>query len=1272
MTGSPRRTGTTLLQHRLLPPLLVLLLLLLLTFWIALQTLNRQQTAFQAQGQSQRTAAAFEILRQERAQAMDLAMDSIIRTDPELVPRIAAADREALRGAYTAVFSLLSDRLAVSHFYFHGPDRRTVLRMHDPATYGDEIQRETLIRAAETWAPTSGLEIGRNGELSLRSIHPVGIRNSPQGFLELGIEVQALLVALREKLGGERGFEFAVAISKQSQLGQQWFASAETGKREAGWGLHPDLAVTDASAGLPTAVLAELLAGLDTPSQQPRSVLEVANADRQWLATAIPVGDAGAGIRLVAMQDVTSMHLGSNRIAQGAYALAAVLCTLLIAGFYQAMRRVNATMSRQQHELRNAKERLDLALTVANDGIWDWDLTRDRLTFDDRYYTMVGYEPGAFDATFEEAIGRVHETDRSSLEDAIQQCLSGQRDDFRVEFRFRNAAGGYQWIRSRGRIVARDHNGSAERFIGTHSDITALKHAERETRDAAKALDKRNRVLLSINRLGREMAAVTSIEEIGKLTVEELREQDGAPLVGIYLLDDQDHGRLRLKYYDSARVNDELFDVAREIPIEGSFNGLALQRGEILHCNDFENDERVNSQVKSLFAKFGAKAETILPLIYQGRPIGTIAIVYLDAMEYSSEARWAHDAVAQTASIAIDNFLNVAMLRERQRNAEIINELSFELNQSESVPVLAQRALATLQRHESPGTKGVFYLLDESGTTIHLVAHEGLSSDELAYARKRQLASSWSGEAIRTGRVVTSYDGGVAAAIAPNEHERVDPAVLGSVVALPLIYQDRALGAITLFSRTQRNIDDGRIMAYESMARAIALALHGAQNTSELAYQAEHDSLTGLPNREALHSHVAVRLGDRNRSLSLALLLLDLNRFKEVNDTLGHHIGDDLLRAFGRRVSPVADAFGGRLFRLGGDEFAIVAETSDAWSIADSIITTLQLPFSILDMNLELGCSIGASLFPQHGEDSHELMRCADVAMYAAKRRREPFQLYDNSKDERNPKRLEMLSALRAGLESGQLFLLYQPRIEIATGKVVACEALLRWEHPSFGWVPPDEFIPLAEVTDVIHILTPWVIRKALTQVREWREQGLDTRVSVNISGRNLIDVDFPKQVEALLGEFGLMAESLEFEITETALVSDPDRALRVLRAFSALGIGVAIDDFGTGYSSLNYLKRLPLTFLKIDRTFIGDMLEQSRDAAIVRSTIGLAHSLGLRVVAEGAEDRATCERLRELGCEEVQGFHYSKPLPPDEYRQWILRHGRPRQRDNDNVVGLS
>jgi EAL domain-containing protein (putative c-di-GMP-specific phosphodiesterase class I) len=322
-------------------------------------------------------------------------------------------------------------------------------------------------------------------------------------------------------------------------------------------------------------------------------------------------------------------------------------------------------------------------------------------------------------------------------------------------------------------------------------------------------------------------------------------------------------------------------------------------------------------------------------------------------------------------------------------------------------------------------------------------------------------------------------------------------------------------------------------------------------------------------------------------------------------------------------------------------------------------------------MNLELACSIGASLFPSHGRDSHELLRCADIAMYSAKRQREHFQLYDSSIDDRNPKRLEMLSALRAGLENDQLFLVYQPRIEIATEKVVACEALLRWEHPSFGWVPPDEFIPLAEVTDVIHILTPWVIRKALTQVSAWREQGLDTRVSVNVSGRNLIDVDFPKQVEALLAEFGLVAQCLEFEITETALVSDPARALKVLRAFSSLGIGIAIDDFGTGYSSLDYLKRLPLTFLKIDRTFIGDMLAQSRDAAIVQSTIGLAHSLGLRVVAEGAEDGATCERLRELGCEEVQGYYYSRPLPPDEFRHWMLQKSRGRRRDTGNVIGL-
>ena len=1065
---------------------------------------------------------------------------------------------------------------------------------------------------------------------------------------------------------------FRSAIRKRSQLGRQWYATAQSLGAVEGWDRHSELAVTDISEGFPAGVLGALLGDLGTLAREARSPLEMASDDRRWLATPIPLDTAGGEIQLVALQDVTSVYRGFDRVAQIAFALAAVLCSLLVAGFYQALRRVNAAMSRQQRDLARARDRLDLALSVANDGIWDWDIARNRLTFDDRYYTLVGYEPGAFEPSYEEFLQRVHEADRSGLEREIQRHLNDRSDDFAAEFRFRNGKGGYQWIRSRGQIVTRDPDGRPERFIGTHSDITALKKAEQEAHDAARALDKRNRVLSSMNRLGRDMAAATSIEEIGRLTVAELREQDGAPLVGIYLLDDRNPRQLRLHYYDSDRVNEDLFNASRVMPIEGSFNGLALKRGEILHCNDFEHDPRINPRVRDLFARSGAKAETILPLIYQGRLIGTIAIVYLDAIEYSAEDRWAHAAVAQTASIAIDNFLNVALLRERQRTSEIINELSFELNQSQSVKVLAERALATLQRREKPGTKGVFYLVDKSRTTIRLAAHEGLSREEVKHTQECQLAGSWSGVAIEAGRVVSSDDPGHAATIWPDERRRLQHHAIGGVVALPLVYQEQVLGAINLLFEAQQSFDDGRIMAYESMARAIALALHGAQKTAQLAHQAEHDSLTGLPNREALHAHVAGRLTDGNRAPSLALLLLDMNRFKDVNDTLGHHVGDDLLRAFARRVSPVANAFGGRLFRLGGDEFAIVAETAEAWRIADSIISTLQLPFSILDMNLELGCSIGASLFPVHGQDSHELLRCADVAMYEAKRQREHFQLYDNAIDERNPKRLEMLSALRAGLESDQLFLVYQPRIDIASGQVVASEALLRWEHPSFGWVAPDEFIPLAEVTDVIHILTPWVIRMALTQVSAWRHQGLDMRVSVNISGRNLIDVDFPRQVEALLAEFGLAAQCLEFEITETALVSDPDRALRVLRAFSALGVGIAIDDFGTGYSSLDYLKRLPLTFLKIDRSFISDMLEQSRDAAIVKSTIGLAHSLGLRVVAEGAEDGATCDRLRELGCEEVQGYYYSRPLPPDEFRQWMRTQDQKARRGTDNVRRLS
>ena len=430
------------------------------------------------------------------------------------------------------------------------------------------------------------------------------------------------------------------------------------------------------------------------------------------------------------------------------------------------------------------------------------------------------------------------------------------------------------------------------------------------------------------------------------------------------------------------------------------------------------------------------------------------------------------------------------------------------------------------------------------------------------------------------------------------------------------------------------------------------------QSQRQLAYSTSHDSLTELPNRDSLHQNAARMLAQtKKRGHQLAVILLDLNRFKDVNDTLGHRIGDFILQQVARRLTMLEQSNRVEVYRLGGDEFALLQ--SDVMRVeavteqVEQIISTLSKPLDVEGMSLEMGASVGVALYPENGSNSHALLRCADVAMYQAKTRGERYQFYDKRMDAHSSRRLTILADLGVAIRENQLQLHFQPRIDVANGACNGCEALLRWVHPEQGMVPPGDFIPLAEMTEIIHPLSLWVIRAALHQIRSWMDQGLEIAVAINLSARNLIDTRCPDQIRSLLAEYRVPNHLLEIEITESALITDPERALQVVQSFHDLGLHLAIDDFGTGYSSMSYLKRLPIHTLKVDRSFVKDMLTDEADAVIVRSTIGLAHSFGLNVVAEGVEDEDTLLALRNLQCEQAQGYHISRPVPAEEFNRW-------------------
>lgn len=430
----------------------------------------------------------------------------------------------------------------------------------------------------------------------------------------------------------------------------------------------------------------------------------------------------------------------------------------------------------------------------------------------------------------------------------------------------------------------------------------------------------------------------------------------------------------------------------------------------------------------------------------------------------------------------------------------------------------------------------------------------------------------------------------------------------------------------------------------------------------EMEYRANHDELTGLPNRSKLHDMTTKAIiTAKNHQQLLALMLIDLDRFKEVNDTLGHATGDKLLQQIGMRLNKVAREFGAKLYRLGGDEFAVLhpnpIDEDGILSLTRRIHGGLRNPMQVENISLELGGSIGVSIYPKHGDDSHSLLRCADVAMYKAKSESARTIIYEQELDAHSPRRLSMMAELGVAIRENQLLLHYQPKIRLSDGKCTGCEALVRWHHPKLGLIPPVEFIPLAEMTDLIQPLGIWVLENALQQIQAWLKYGSALPIAINLSTRNLMDGALPEQISDFLRKYDIPAHLLEIEITESTLIGDPERALQIIDRIHKLGVRFAIDDFGTGYSSLSYLKRLPIDTLKIDRSFISDMLTDDQDRVIVQSTLGLAHSFALAVVAEGVEDHATLEKLKELGCEQAQGFLISRPVAIGEFEQWLRSH---------------
>lgn len=671
----------------------------------------------------------------------------------------------------------------------------------------------------------------------------------------------------------------------------------------------------------------------------------------------------------------------------------------------------------------------------------------------------------------------------------------------------------------------------------------------------------------------------------------------------------------------------------------------------------------VTSMIVALLASAGlmwslGRFERLAAVCFALRGGFEILLLILVATGHSNSPLFAHlpsfnglMAISTVMALLIAAYQrSLTRLRDQYRFLELSHEITAQLQGVSDEASLAKRVLEVI-RERLDWKQGIFFHPIDAPESITLIPIA--NSGELQN-RKVNIGLP----------VVTPNIGMIATAVRTRQvchtaNLLTDPRVTdmyrdhplletnSSMVVIPVTHDAKVLGIIVLRDTVRREFRDTEIRTLESLGQVIGISVANARNLNELAHRANHDTLTGLGNRAALHDYLRDK-AEKN----CAVMLFDLDHFKQVNDALGHAVGDKLLRAMADRLLQFLEGRQAQLFRLGGDEFVMIynfdssASQQDALALARELSTVIAQPLQISDLSLRTPASIGVALSPEHGDNSHELLRCADVAMYHAKQSGTGVAFYEREIDAYKLEHLTLLSAVNDGLQKQQFALFYQPFINLETGAIEGCEGLIRWHHPTRGLVGAHEFMPLVEATDLIRAVTYRVIDIAMADAARWQQLGIKSLIAINLSARNILDPDLPEYLLRAAEQHRVDPRRIQLEITETILIKDPASAGKVLQKLADAGFSMALDDFGTGYSSMAYLARFPINTLKIDRSFVHDMLAQSQSRAIVESTIALARGLGLKVTAEGVELEAEARMLRELGCDCAQGFLFSDPIP--------------------------
>jgi len=680
------------------------------------------------------------------------------------------------------------------------------------------------------------------------------------------------------------------------------------------------------------------------------------------------------------------------------------------------------------------------------------------------------------------------------------------------------------------------------------------------------------------------------------------------------------------------------------------YSNQNMMEHDTLAAVDESDRKRVELEIENIFASGSGtlyvngktKSGELVPLlttcqtsVYEGNPV--IVGVALDMSEQQS----------------VEQNLLRSQGRFARKNSQLslINQLVEKLHASHSINNLAREVIKLLKSIEE-GALLAFSVVNPSGEKLEVVAASDVGKSTLEIRNTFPIGEKGSptGIAILSKQLEIFSNVEQDQRIAPEIKKIFKQEGVISCLVLPLVYQGEALGGITIGFRYESEFPDDEIDFFRTTSASISLALANARQFELMESLATCDNLTGLPNRNALtlDSQKAIKENTRDKDC-LGLILIDLDRFKEINDTLDHQIGDKLLKLIGPRIRDSFDDNNARIYRLGGDEFCVLltkkSNAKQVNQVAELIKNSIEKVFIVDGLNLEISSSIGVVTTKGDRYNANELLRCVELAMYHAKNAGGGIAQYTPELDADTEQRFVIMADMAEAIRNDDLVLHYQPKYDLKTQQIIGCEALVRWQHKEYGLLPPFKFIPLIELTQLIHPLTFWVMKTAMAQLQQWKRDGLKLNIAINLSTRNLTDDSFLEQVDQLMIEYGIDANEIEFEVTETALIGNLDRATQQLDEFQKREIQCSLDDYGTGYSSLSYIKKLPLDILKIDRSFITQMLDDSTDSIIAQSTIDLAHNLGMKVIAEGVEDENTMEKLLEQGCDMVQGYFICEPV---------------------------